>query len=68
MQALGLDDLQVGAVCITRWCRAVQALAASGIQVAVVSTGFPAAPTADGDQAARIELSVAAGIKGWSTS
>lgn len=47
MQALGLDSLTVGAVCVypTMVPHAVRALEGSGIPVASVATGFPAALT-----------------------
>ncbi|MFN7052495.1 MAG: deoxyribose-phosphate aldolase, partial [Gemmobacter sp.] len=47
MQALGLDQLTVGAVCVypTMVGHAVRALQGSGIPVASVATGFPAGLT-----------------------
>ena len=65
MQALGLDDLKVGAVCVYHEMvsEAVCALHGSGIPVAVVSTGFPAGLTPMETKRREIELSVAAGAK-----
>ena len=65
MQALGLDDLKVGAVCVYHEMvsEAVCALHGSGIPVAVVSTGFPAGLTPMETKLREIELSVAAGAK-----
>ena len=63
MAALGLGGLQVGAVCVYHEmvAPAVQALAGSGIPVAVVSTGFPAGLAPMETKLREIELSVAAG-------
>jgi deoxyribose-phosphate aldolase len=65
MAALGLDTLQVGAVCVYHEMlpTAVEALAGSGIPVAVVSTGFPAGQTPMETKLREIELSVAAGAR-----
>lgn len=65
MAALGLDALQVGAVCVYHElvATAVDALAGSGIPVAVVSTGFPAGQTPMETRLREIELSVAAGAR-----
>ena len=67
LAALGLGDgeLKVGAVCVYHEmvvC-AVDALAGSGIPVAVVSTGFPAGQTPMETKLREIELSVAAGAR-----
>lgn len=63
--ALGVSDLKVGAVCVYHEmvATAVQALAGSGIPVAVVSTGFPAGQTPMETKLREIELSVAAGAR-----
>ncbi len=63
MQALGLIELQVGAVCVYHEmvAEAVLTLDGSGIPVAVVSTGFPAGQTPNETKLREIELSVAAG-------
>jgi len=65
MDALGLEALQVGAVCVYHEmvAEAVAALAGSGIPVAVVSTGFPAGLTPMETKLREIELSVAAGAR-----
>ena len=65
MAALGLHDLKVGAVCVYHEmvAEAVDALAGSGIPVAVVSTGFPAGLTPMETKLREIELSVAAGAQ-----
>lgn len=65
MAALGLSDLRVGAVCVYHEMlpTAVEALAGSGIPVAVVSTGFPAGQTPMETKLREIELSVAAGAR-----
>lgn len=65
MHALGLERLQVGAVCVYHEmvATAVDALAGSGIPVAVVSTGFPAGQTPMETKLREIELSVAAGAR-----
>lgn len=65
MAALGLDTLKVGAVCVYHEMlpTAVEALAGSGIPVAVVSTGFPAGQTPMETRLREIELSVAAGAR-----
>ena len=65
--ALGVADgeLKVGAVCVYHEmvACAVDALAGSGIPVAVVSTGFPAGQTPMETKLREIELSVAAGAR-----
>jgi deoxyribose-phosphate aldolase len=63
MAALGLDELQVGAVCVYHEmvAPAVAHLAGSGIPVAVVSTGFPAGLAPMETKLREIELSVVAG-------
>lgn len=63
LQALGLSDLKVGAVCVYHEMvsEAVASLKGSGIPVAVVSTGFPAGLTPMETKLREIELSVAAG-------
>ncbi len=65
LEALGAADLgvTVGAVCVYHnlVATAVDALAGSGIPVAAVSTGFPAAQIAHGQKLAEIAASVAAG-------
>lgn len=63
--ALGLTELKVGAVCVYHEMlpTAVEALAGSGIPVAVVSTGFPAGQTPMETKLREIELSVAAGAR-----
>ena len=63
MQALGLIELKVGAVCVYHEmvAEAVLTLDGSGIPVAVVSTGFPAGQTPNETKLREIELSVAAG-------
>ena len=65
MAALGVIDLKVGAVCVYHEmvAEAVDALAGSGIPVAVVSTGFPAGLTPMETKLREIELSVAAGAQ-----
>jgi len=65
MAALGLSELRVGAVCVYHEMlpTAVEALAGSGIPVAVVSTGFPADQTPMETKLREIELSVAAGAR-----
>ena len=67
LAALGLGDgeLKVGAVCVYHEmvACAVDALAGSGIPVAVVSTGFPAGQTPMETKLREIELSVAAGAR-----
>lgn len=65
MAALGLQALTVGAVCVYHElvATAVDALAGSGIPVAVVSTGFPAGQTPMETRLREIELSVAAGAR-----
>ena len=65
LQALGLDELKVGAVCVYHemLAEAVAGLAGSGIPVAVVSTGFPAGQTPMETKLREIELSVAAGAR-----
>ena len=63
LDALGLPQLQVGAVCVYHEMvpTAVQQLAGSGIPVAAVSTGFPAGLAPLETRLREIELSVAAG-------
>ena len=63
MQALGLNQLQVAAVCVYHEmiAPAVQALAGSGIPVAAVSTAFPAGLGSLETKLREVELSVAAG-------
>lgn len=65
LAALGLPSLRVGAVCVYHEmvAEAVHALQGSGIPVAVVSTGFPAAQTPMETKLREIELSVAAGAQ-----
>ena len=65
MAALGLTELKVGAVCVYHEmvATAVDALAGSGIPVAVVSTGFPAGLTPMETKLREIQLSVAAGAR-----
>lgn len=65
MAALGLTELKVGAVCVYHGmlATAVDALAGSGIPVAVVSTGFPAGQTPMETKLREIELSVADGAR-----
>ena len=65
MAALGVTGLKVGAVCVYHEmvATAVDALAGSGIPVAVVSTGFPAGQTPMETKLREIELSVAAGAQ-----
>lgn len=65
MAALGMTGLKVGAVCVYHEmvATAVDALAGSGIPVAVVSTGFPAGQTPMETKLREIELSVAAGAQ-----
>jgi deoxyribose-phosphate aldolase len=62
---LGLSQLHVGAVCVyhTLISVAVEALKGSGIPVAAVSTGFPAAQNPPELRIKEIEMSVAAGAK-----
>ncbi len=61
----GVPALRVGAVCVYHEmvAEAVHALQGSGIPVAVVSTGFPAAQTPMETKLREIELSVAAGAQ-----
>jgi deoxyribose-phosphate aldolase len=65
LQALGLKQLQTGAVCVYHEMlpEAVSALQGSGIPVAVVSTGFPGGQTPMETKLREIELSVAAGAR-----
>ena len=65
MQALGLDDLKVGAVCVYHDMveTAVKALEGSGIPVAAVSTGFPAGLSPWKTRIMEIGESVAAGAR-----
>lgn len=63
LQALGMEGLKVGAVCVYHdmVAPAVDALAGSGIPVAAVSTGFPAGLSPFHLRVAEIEESVKAG-------
>ncbi len=63
LEAIGLPDLTVGAVCVYHdmVAPAVEALAGSGIPVAAVSTGFPAGLSPLDLRIAEIERSVADG-------
>ncbi len=63
LDALGIGDLSVGAVCVYHDMigPAVEALAGSGIPVAAVSTGFPAGLSPLETRVREIEASVAAG-------
>ena len=63
LEAIGLPELTVGAVCVYHdmIAPAVEALAGSGIPVAAVSTGFPAGLSPFDLRMAEIERSVAAG-------
>jgi deoxyribose-phosphate aldolase len=63
LEALGVDDLKVGAVCVYHNLVpvAVEALRGSGIPVAAVSTGFPAAQNPMEQKLGEIEASVKAG-------
>lgn len=63
LEALGMPDLKVGAVCVYHeWVpTAIEALAGSGIPVAAVSTGFPHGQSPMRLRLAEIEESVAAG-------
>jgi deoxyribose-phosphate aldolase len=63
LAALGIEHLQVGAVCVYHAMvpAAAQQLHESGIRVAVVSTGFPAGLAPMETKLREIELSVAAG-------
>ncbi len=65
LDALGLEDLTVGAVCVYHDMigPAVSALQGSGIPVAAVSTGFPAGLSPFHLRVAEIEASVAAGAR-----
>lgn len=65
MAALGLTQLQVGAVCVYHEmvATAVKELADSGIPVAAVSTGFPAGLAPMETKLREIELSVADGAQ-----
>jgi deoxyribose-phosphate aldolase len=65
MQALGLAELKVGAVCVYHEmvATAVKQLEGSGIPVAVVSTGFPAGLAPMETKLREIELSVADGAR-----
>ncbi len=64
-QALGVDGLATGAVCVYHEMlpEAVKCLEGSGIPVAVVSTSFPAGQTPMETKLREIELSVAAGAR-----
>ncbi len=64
-QALGIDGLRVGAVCVYHQmvAPAVAFLAGSGIPVAAVSTGFPSGLTSMETKCREIELSVADGAQ-----
>ncbi|MCK0151480.1 deoxyribose-phosphate aldolase [Marivita sp. S6314] len=63
LEALGMDGLKVGAICVYHDMiePAVEALAGSGIPVAAVSTGFPAGLSPFHLRVAEIEESVKAG-------
>ena len=63
LEALGMEGLTVGAVCVYHDMveAAVEALKGSGIPVAAVSTGFPAGLSPFDLRVAEIERSVAAG-------
>ena len=63
LEAIGLPDLTVGAVCVYHdmIAPAVEALEGSGIPVAAVSTGFPAGLSPFDLRVAEIERGVAAG-------
>ena len=62
MQALGLDSLAVGAVCVYHEMIAPAAKILAGrLPIAAVSTGFPAGLTSMETKVREIELSVAAG-------
>ncbi len=62
MQALGLSDLSVGAVCVYHEMIAPAVKVLNGrLPVAAVSTGFPAGLTSVETKVREIELSVAAG-------
>ena len=65
LEAIGLPDLTVGAVCVYHEMvpHAVEALAGSGIPVAAVSTGFPAGLSPFPLRVKEIEASVKAGAK-----
>jgi deoxyribose-phosphate aldolase len=63
--ALGVDQLQVGAVCVYHEmiAPAVRSLGNSGLPVAAVSTGFPAGLASLETKLREVELSVAAGAR-----
>ena len=67
LEALGAEDLgiAVGAVCVyhNMVAAAIEALAGSGIPVAAVSTGFPAAQNALPEKLAEIKASVRDGAR-----
>ncbi|SHM55709.1 deoxyribose-phosphate aldolase [Roseovarius litoreus] len=65
LQAIGMERLQVGAVCVYHEMigPALEALEGSGIPVAAVSTGFPAGLSPLHLRLAEIEQSVAAGAQ-----
>ena len=65
LAAMGLESLQVGAVCVYHEmiATAVMALGGSGIPVAAVSTGFPAGLSPMETRLREIELSVGAGAR-----
>ena len=65
LQALGLAELKVGAVCVYHEmvATAVSQLQGSGIPVAVVSTGFPAGLAPMETKLREIQLSVADGAR-----
>ena len=65
LDALGMDGLHVGAVCVYHDMveTAVEALRGTGIPVAAVSTGFPAGLSPFKLRVAEIEESVAAGAE-----
>lgn len=64
-EALGVDDLRVGAVCVYHEmiAPALRALGDSGLPVAAVSTGFPAGLSSFETRLREVELSVAAGAR-----
>ncbi len=65
LQALGMADLTVGAVCVYHRMlpTAVEALEGSGIPVAAVSAGFPAGLSPLETRIGEVEASVAAGAR-----
>lgn len=63
--ALGVNDVRVGAVCVYHEmiAPALRALGDSGLPVAAVSTGFPAGLSSFETRLREVELSVAAGAR-----